>query len=289
MKIKISVILGIIIVICTIVNVFCYMNYHTKANNVDVPEMEEGLSNEEIVNITIENCTGHKMNSFYVSQPENEEYLDEDGNKTWYDILEGDSVEEGETFNISLENGSAENLWEFMVENDEGEFETNGSLTPKVIYDGATVKVYIVDSYLGVYNTELFKGSNNNQNEEDNKSETEISLMLINGTGKKIEKLYFSQKNNERYVGENGEKISENIIDSTGIQALDVLSGIEIKILKLDDTDAVDFIIVNDDGEFTLKEYLSKKLVYDGATLEMYIKDGKLEVCDITDIVNSSK
>ena len=90
------------------------------------------------------------INTLYIFQEDNDDYVDAEGNQKWVELIDNKSFAIGDEETAMIERVENGGDWDFKVETDDGEYEMKETLGEDFIYDNATLEFIIVDGYLDV-------------------------------------------------------------------------------------------------------------------------------------------
>ena len=175
MKIK-SLILVCMILLLVLFGAIVYISHNATEPIEDkelIVEDEEIGDTEDIkdIEVLIKNSTGMKIKTLYIFQEDNDNYIDDDGNQKWIELIDNKSFDIDDEETAIIEQVEQGGTWDFKIETTEGDYEMKETLGESFVYDGATLEFIVKDGYLDIVEegSITFEG----EDEEDETIETE--------------------------------------------------------------------------------------------------------------------
>ena len=150
MKIKGLIIVCVILIAVLFGAIIIISHNATEPVDEEAVEIEEVEEELEDIEVLIKNSTGKKINTLYIFQDDNDDYVDAEGNQKWVELIDNKSFAIGDEETAMIERVENGGDWDFKVETDDGEYEMKETLGEDFIYDNATLEFIIVDGYLDV-------------------------------------------------------------------------------------------------------------------------------------------
>ena len=150
MKIKGLIIVCVILIAVLFGAIIIISHNATEPVDEEAVEIEEVEEELEDIEVLIKNSTGKKINTLYIFQEDNDDYVDAEGNQKWVELIDNKSFAIGDEETAMIERVENGGNWDFKVETDDGDYVMKETLGEDFIYDNATLEFIIVDGYLDV-------------------------------------------------------------------------------------------------------------------------------------------
>ena len=171
MKIKNLIVICVVLLVL-IVGAITIISLNSR--EADEPELVDIEAEEdETIEVTIVNSTGKDIKTLYIFQDDNEEYIDEDGDQKWVELLDNKSIGKGDTEEAVIETNGGDGAWDFRIITDDGEYELNEVLGKDFVYNGATIEFVIKDGHLDVVDDGLTEEDVEEQEDEEDDEENQ--------------------------------------------------------------------------------------------------------------------
>ncbi len=150
MKIKGLIIVCVILIAVLLGAIIIISHNATESVDEEAVEIEEVEEELEDFEVLIKNSTGKKINTLYIFQENNDDYVDAEGTQKWVELIDNKSFAIGDEETAMIERVENGGNWDFKVETDDGDYVMKETLGEDFIYDNATLEFIIVDGYLDV-------------------------------------------------------------------------------------------------------------------------------------------